>query len=86
MRSLKRIIATLEIVLIFPAALFMTALVVRNLGELPYEPAATAQRIILWCSGHEYAQLATSDNRSQQSADGRMAKGAAWLKEKNSFK
>ena len=51
MRILTRVIAALELVLIFPAALFMTALVVRNLQPLQYEPAHTAERIVLWYSG-----------------------------------
>lgn len=50
MRSLTRIIAA-ELLLIFPAALFMTALVVRNLRLRQYEPAHTAQRIVMWYSG-----------------------------------
>lgn len=50
MRTLTRVIAALELVLIFPAALFMIALVVRNLGPLQYEPAQTAQRIVMWYS------------------------------------
>jgi hypothetical protein len=46
-----RLIAATELVLIFPAALFMAALVVRNLGPLQYEPAHTAQGIVMWYSG-----------------------------------
>ena len=44
----KRAIATAELLLIFPAALFMTALFVRNLQPVQYEPAHTAQRIVTW--------------------------------------
>jgi hypothetical protein len=51
MRSTTRLIAALELLLIFPAALFMTALVVRELRPLPYEPAHTAQWIVMWYSG-----------------------------------
>jgi hypothetical protein len=43
-----RIIATMELVLIFPAALFMTALVLRNLQPLQYEPARSAQQLVMW--------------------------------------
>jgi hypothetical protein len=50
MRTLTRIIAVSELLLIFPAALFMTALVVRNLRP-QYELAHTAQRIVMWYSG-----------------------------------
>ena len=45
-----RIIAAMELVLIFPAALFMTALVVRNL-QPQYEPAQTAQHLVMWYAG-----------------------------------
>ena len=44
----KRIIATTELLLIFPAALFMTALFVRNLQPLQYQPAHTAEQIVSW--------------------------------------
>ena len=46
-----RIVAFMQLVLIFPAALFMAALVVRNLGPLKYEPAHTAQQIVMWYAG-----------------------------------
>jgi hypothetical protein len=46
-----RIIAAMELALIFPAALFMTALVVRNLNSLQYEPAHTAQQLVMWYAG-----------------------------------
>ena len=48
MRVMKYTIATTELLLIFPAALFMTALFVRNLQPLQYEPAHTAQQIVAW--------------------------------------
>ena len=44
----RRIIAVMELVLIFPAALFMTAVVTRHLLPLHYEPAHTVQRIVMW--------------------------------------
>lgn len=44
----KRAIAATELLLVFPAALFMLALFVRNLQPLQYEPARTAQRIVDW--------------------------------------
>jgi hypothetical protein len=46
-----RIIAVLELVLIFPAALFMTALMLRNLQPLQYEPARIAQQLVMWYAG-----------------------------------
>ena len=44
----KRILAATELVLIFPAALFLTAVVARHLQPLQYEPAHTAQQIVMW--------------------------------------
>jgi hypothetical protein len=43
-----RVIAVMELVLIFPAVLFMTALVLRNLQPLQYEPARSAQQLVMW--------------------------------------
>lgn len=48
MKSLKRALAATEILLISPAVLFMTALVVRSLQPQQLEPAHTAQRIVDW--------------------------------------
>jgi len=48
MRMPKRTIATAELLLVFPAVLFMTALFVRNLQPQQYEPAQTAQQIVTW--------------------------------------
>ena len=48
MKMMKRAIAATELALIFPSALFMTALFVRNLQPLQYEPAHTAQQIVTW--------------------------------------
>jgi len=46
-----RIIAVVELVLIFPAALFMTALALRNLQPLQYEPAHSAHQLVMWYAG-----------------------------------
>jgi hypothetical protein len=46
-----RVIAVMELVLIFPAVLFMTALVLRNLQPLQYEPARSAQQLVMWYAG-----------------------------------
>jgi len=43
-----RIVAILEFALLFPAALFMTALVVRELQPLQSEPAHSAQQLVMW--------------------------------------
>jgi hypothetical protein len=50
MTTFKRVIAAMELLLIFPAGLFMTALFVRNLQPQQYEPARTAERIVTWYS------------------------------------
>jgi hypothetical protein len=47
----KRVVAVMELVLIFPAVLFMTALVLRNLQPLQYEPARSAQQLVMWYAG-----------------------------------
>ena len=56
MRAL-RTLATLELVLIVPATLFMTALVVRSLQPQQYEPSRTAQRILDWYAGQTHIGL-----------------------------
>ena len=51
MNANKRIIATVELVLIFPAALFLSAVVTRYLLPVLYEPAHFAQQVVMWYSG-----------------------------------
>ena len=46
-----RNIAAIELALIFPAALFMTALAARNLSPPQYEPARAAQQLVMWYAG-----------------------------------
>jgi len=46
MKTIKPSVAAAELLLIFPAALFMASLVVRSLQPTQYEPARTAQRIV----------------------------------------
>ena len=48
MRLPKYSIAITELLLIFPAALFMAALFARNLQPPQYEPAHTAQQVVAW--------------------------------------
>jgi TRAP-type mannitol/chloroaromatic compound transport system permease large subunit len=55
--TLKRTIAAADLLLIFPAALFMTALFVRNLTPKQLEPAHTAQRIVEWYSARVHLGL-----------------------------
>lgn len=46
-----RIIAVMEFLLILPAALFMAALALRNLQPLQFEPALSAQQLVMWYAG-----------------------------------
>jgi hypothetical protein len=53
----KRAIAATELLLVFPATLFMAALFVRNVQPLQYEPAHTAQRIVMWYAARPHIGL-----------------------------
>ena len=44
-------IAAAELILIGPAAVFMGALITRNLGSLQDEPARAAQQVVMWYAG-----------------------------------
>ena len=44
----KRALAAAQLLLMFPAILFMGSLVVRQLSPLQHEPAHTAHRIVMW--------------------------------------
>ena len=48
MKATKRAFAAAEMMLILPAVLFMTALFMRNVQPLRFEPAHTAQEIVAW--------------------------------------
>ncbi len=48
MRTTERTVLLIQSLLIFPATLFMAALVVRTLQALPYDAAITAQQIVGW--------------------------------------
>jgi hypothetical protein len=50
MSTAKRAVAFIELLLIFPAALFMTSLFVRELQPQQCEPARSAQRVVDWFS------------------------------------
>jgi hypothetical protein len=51
------VIAAWALALVFPAVLFITALYVRQMQSLEYEPARTAQRILTWYSAHSQIGL-----------------------------
>ncbi len=57
MKTTRRAVAAAELLLVFPAALFMAALFVRNLSPKQYEPAVTAQRIVLWYAARPHIGL-----------------------------
>lgn len=57
MKTLRSALATLEMMLVFPATLFMTALFVRNLQPQQFEPAHTAQRIVDWYAARTHLGL-----------------------------
>jgi hypothetical protein len=57
MRWAKYTAATTELVMIFPAVLFMTSLFVRQIQPQQYEPAHTAERIVLWYSARPHLGL-----------------------------
>jgi hypothetical protein len=57
MNTIRRYIATLELLFIFPASLFMLALFVRNIQSPPYEPAQTARRLVDWFSARPFLAL-----------------------------
>lgn len=54
---MRSVLASLEVALIVPAALFMTALVVRSLQPQQFEPAHTAQRIVDWYAARTHLGL-----------------------------
>lgn len=54
MKTKKRLVAATELLLVFPAALFMTALFVRGLQPLQEEPARTAHEIAMWYAGRQW--------------------------------
>lgn len=57
MRSIKSALAVTELLLVFPAVLFMAALFVRNLQPQQYEPAHSAQRIVDWYAASPHVGL-----------------------------
>ena len=57
MKTILRSVAALELLFVFPAVLFMTALFVRNIQPLQYEPAHTAQRIVDWYAARPHIGL-----------------------------
>ena len=48
MNTIRRYIATLEFLFIFPASLFMISLFLRDVQPPQYEPAQTARHLVDW--------------------------------------
>ncbi len=57
MKTIQRSLAALELLLVFPAVLFMTSLVARSIQPRQYEPARTAQRIVDWYASSTHVGL-----------------------------
>jgi hypothetical protein len=57
MKTILRSLAALQLLFIFPAVLFMSALFVRSIQPLQYEPAHTAQRIVDWYAARPHVGL-----------------------------
>jgi cytochrome b561 len=57
MNTMKRFLAALELLLVFPASLFMLALFLRNVQPAPYEPAQTARRLVDWFAARPHLGL-----------------------------
>jgi heme/copper-type cytochrome/quinol oxidase subunit 2 len=51
MNPARRAIAATQTLLIFPAILFMCALILRQMSPLQHEPAYTSQQIVMWYAG-----------------------------------
>ncbi len=51
MNSIRRAAPIAQFLLLLPAAVFMLSLILRRMGPMQYEPAHTAQQIVLWYSG-----------------------------------
>src|ERR1700761_6038897 len=57
MKTILRSVAALELLFVFPAVLFMTALFARSIQPLQYEPAHSAQRIVDWYAARPHVGL-----------------------------
>lgn len=56
-KTITRTIAIVELLLVFPGVLFMTALFVRNFQPPPYEPAQSARLVVHWFSNRPHLGL-----------------------------
>ncbi len=57
MKTINRTAAAAELLLIFPAVLFMTSLFAREIQPMQFEPAHTAKRIVDWYAAQPHIGL-----------------------------
>ena len=57
MKTWKQSLAVLEMLLVLPGVLFMTALFVRNLSPTKFEPARSALRLVNWFADNPFLGL-----------------------------
>lgn len=57
MKTLPRFLAALELLLVFPAVLFMTSLFARSIQPVQYQPAHAAQAIVDWYAASPHLGL-----------------------------
>jgi cytochrome b561 len=57
MKTINRTTAAAELLLIFPAVLFMTSLFARAIQPMQFEPAHTAKRIVDWYAAQPHIGL-----------------------------
>ena len=57
MKTIQRSLAALELLLVFPAVLFMASLFARSIQPQQYEPAHTAQRVVDWYASSVHVGL-----------------------------
>ena len=57
MNATRRSLAALELLLVLPAVLFMTALFTRSIQPTQFEPAHTAQLIVDWYAARTHVGL-----------------------------
>ena len=57
MKLLRRSLAALELTLLFPAVLFMTALFLRSIQPTQFQPSYAAQQIVDWYAARPHLGL-----------------------------
>jgi hypothetical protein len=57
MKVLRRSLAAVEVTLILPAVLFMTALFLRSIQPTEFQPSHSAQQIVDWYAGRPHLGL-----------------------------